>query len=82
MVKFEEAQARIMKNIFVCRNCKAKIRVPSLKVSQGKAKCRNCDGKKLRPKRKKQSFLVLFLYSLFVFLGTETERYKYLKKSI
>ena len=53
MVKFEEAHARIMKNIFVCRNCKAKIRVPSLKVSQGKAKCRNCDGKKLRPKRKK-----------------------------
>lgn len=53
MVKFEEAAARIMKNIFVCRICKAKIRAPSLKVSQGKVKCRSCKATKLRPKRKK-----------------------------
>ena len=53
MVKFEEAQARLMKNIFVCRNCKSKVRTPSLKVSQGKARCRKCTSKKLRPKRKK-----------------------------
>jgi len=42
MVKFEEATARLLRNIFVCRNCKAKIRAPSLKVSQGKVKCRSC----------------------------------------
>lgn len=53
MVKFEEANVRIMKNIFVCRVCKSKIRAPSLKVSQGKVKCRNCSSAKLRPKRKK-----------------------------
>lgn len=53
MVKFEEAGRRLLKNIFVCRVCKSKIRVPSLKVSQGKAKCRNCASQKLRPKRKK-----------------------------
>ncbi|MBI2662556.1 hypothetical protein HYX11_03795 [Candidatus Woesearchaeota archaeon] len=53
MVKFEEANIRIMRNIFVCRVCKSKMRVPSLKVSQGKAKCRNCASLKLRPKRKK-----------------------------
>ncbi|MDP3639889.1 MAG: 50S ribosomal protein L40e [Nanoarchaeota archaeon] len=53
MVKFEEAAARLIKNVFVCRNCKAKIRAPSLKVSQGKVKCRKCTSQKLRPKRKK-----------------------------
>ena len=53
MVKFDEAMTRMMKNIFVCRTCKSKIRAPSLKVSQGKIKCRKCDSKKLRPKRKK-----------------------------
>jgi len=51
--KFNEAIARLQKNIFVCRNCKSKIRAPSLKISQGKIKCRKCDSKKLRPKRKK-----------------------------
>tara|TARA_Y100000310_G_scaffold246570_1_gene251893 strand:- start:277 stop:438 length:162 start_codon:yes stop_codon:yes gene_type:complete len=53
MVKFEEAGKRIQKNIFVCKICKAKVRAPSLKVSQGKIKCRSCSSKKLRPKRKK-----------------------------
>ena len=53
MVKFEEANARKMKNIFVCRVCKSKIRASSLKVSQQKISCRKCKGKVLRPKRKK-----------------------------
>ncbi|MBS3140036.1 50S ribosomal protein L40e [Candidatus Woesearchaeota archaeon] len=53
MVKFEEATARLIRGIFVCRRCKAKIRAPSLKVSQGKIKCRSCKSTKLRPKRKK-----------------------------
>ncbi len=51
--KFEEALARIIKNVFVCKVCKAKIRAPSLKVSQGKVRCRSCSSMKLRPKRKK-----------------------------
>lgn len=53
MAKFEEAMNRLFKNIFVCRTCKSKVRAPSLKVSQGKIKCRSCSAKKLRPKRKK-----------------------------
>ncbi|MAF99288.1 MAG: 50S ribosomal protein L40e [Nanoarchaeota archaeon] len=53
MVKFDEAQERMFKNIFVCKQCKAKVRVSSLKVSQGKANCRKCKSQKLRPKRKK-----------------------------
>jgi len=51
--KFDEALNRTLRNIFVCRGCKSKIRSPSLKVAQGKVKCRSCDSKKLRPKRKK-----------------------------
>jgi ribosomal protein L40E len=51
--RFQEAINRIQKNIFVCKRCKSKIRAPSLKVSQGKVKCRSCSSAKLRPKRKK-----------------------------
>jgi ribosomal protein L40E len=52
MAKVPEAQARFFKNIFVCRKCKHKIRASSLKVSQKKVKCRNCDSPNLRPLRK------------------------------
>ena len=53
MVKFPEAQARIYKNIFVCRKCKAKIRATNIKVIQGKISCRRCGSSALRPVRKK-----------------------------
>ena len=53
MSKFAEAEARRFKNIFVCRSCKAKIRAPNMKVLAGKVKCRTCNGKALRPVRKK-----------------------------
>jgi len=53
MVKFPEAEARRMHNIFVCKKCKTKIRAPTMKVIQGKIKCRKCNSKELRPLRKK-----------------------------
>jgi len=55
MVKFPEAEARLMKNVFVCKKCKTKIKAPNMKVIQGKIKCRNtkCGSHKLRPCRKK-----------------------------
>ncbi len=53
MVKFPEAELRLMKNIFVCRRCKRKVRAPNMKVIAGKVKCRKCNGKALRPVRKK-----------------------------
>lgn len=53
MVKFPEADARLFKNRFVCRRCKAVIRSPSRKVSERLVKCRVCAGKKFKPKRKK-----------------------------
>lgn len=53
MVKFPEAHTRKIKNIFVCKKCKAKVRAPSLKVSRNEITCRKCKSKKLRPRRKK-----------------------------
>jgi DNA-directed RNA polymerase subunit RPC12/RpoP len=53
MAKFEEALTRLFRNVFVCRKCSRKIRAPSMKVSQGLIKCRNCGSKILRPRRRK-----------------------------
>jgi len=53
MVKFPEADARLFRNIFVCRKCKSKIRASSLKVSQGRIVCRKCGSRALRAVRKK-----------------------------
>ena len=53
MAKFEEAEARLFKNIFVCKKCKSKIRAPSLKVFASKVACRKCGSKSLRTVRKK-----------------------------
>ncbi|MBN2454280.1 50S ribosomal protein L40e [Candidatus Woesearchaeota archaeon] len=53
MAKFPEAESRFLRNVFVCRRCKTKIRAPNLKVSQGKVSCRKCGRAVLRPVRKK-----------------------------
>jgi ribosomal protein L40E len=53
MAKFDEAAARKFANIFICRRCKSKVRAPNLKVIAGKIKCRKCDYKALKPKRRK-----------------------------
>ncbi len=53
MAKFAEANARLFKNIFVCKQCKTKLRSQNTRIAQGKVKCRNCKGKALRPVRKK-----------------------------
>lgn len=53
MAKLAAAQARLFKNIFVCKDCKSKIRAEPIRVISGKVKCRKCGSKALRPKRKK-----------------------------
>jgi ribosomal protein L40E len=53
MAKFPEAEARFLKDVFICRKCKSKLRAPNLKVSQGKISCRKCGRSVLRPVRKK-----------------------------
>jgi ribosomal protein L40E len=53
MVKFAEANARLYKNIFICRRCKSKIRTSMMRVLAGKVKCRKCNYAFVRPVRKK-----------------------------
>jgi ribosomal protein L40E len=53
MAKIPEADARLFKNVFICRKCKSKIRAPNMKVLAGKISCRNCKSKALRVVKKK-----------------------------
>jgi ribosomal protein L40E len=53
MAKFPEAEARLFKNKFVCRKCKSVIKTSNLKIMANKIKCRSCDAKAFKPKRKK-----------------------------
>jgi len=53
MIKIEAAHSRILRGIFVCKKCGAKIRAQARKVAEGKVKCRKCKSKELRPKSKK-----------------------------
>ncbi len=47
------ADNRIFNNVYVCRNCKAKIRVSNPKlIREKKVKCRRCGSTALRPKHK------------------------------
>ncbi len=51
--KLAATQARLFKNIFVCKNCKAKVRADPRKIIEGKIRCRKCLKKNFRPIRKK-----------------------------
>jgi len=53
LVKFEEAEARLFRNKFVCRKCKTSFRTTHMKVLAGKVSCKKCGCKALRPVRKK-----------------------------
>jgi len=53
MVKFPEAINRLLKDVFVCRNCKTKLRTSPLKVLQKSIVCRRCGKKAFRPIRRK-----------------------------
>jgi len=53
MAIFEEAEKRLYKNIYICKKCESKTRVPINKVLNGKAVCRSCSSKFLRPVRKR-----------------------------
>jgi ribosomal protein L40E len=51
--KIPEAEARMFKNVFVCRDCKTKMKTTSMRVLSGSVKCRKCGSRHLRPVRKK-----------------------------
>jgi formylmethanofuran dehydrogenase subunit E len=51
--KLPAAQARLFKNVFVCKYCKSKVHADSRKILEGKVRCRKCLKKCFRPIRKK-----------------------------
>jgi len=51
--KLPVTQARLYKNVFVCKNCKIKIRADPRKIIEGKIRCRKCLKKAFRPIRRK-----------------------------
>jgi ribosomal protein L40E len=53
MAKIPATQARLFKNVFVCKRCSAKIKADPKKILEGKVKCRKCKGKAFRPIRRK-----------------------------
>ena len=53
MAKFQEAEARMFRNVFVCKKCQTKIRSKPIKILEGKVKCRKCGKKAFRPLKKK-----------------------------
>lgn len=53
MAKIPEAQNRLFKNVFVCKNCQSKMRADPQKILKGKVKCRKCQKKAFRPLKKK-----------------------------
>ncbi len=54
MAKFPEAERRIFHRVFVCRKCKSTLKTDNQKIKLGKAKCRKCGSKALRPKNKER----------------------------
>jgi ribosomal protein L40E len=53
MAKIPAAQGRLFKNVFVCKRCSSKLRASPNKIIEGKVKCRKCNAKVFRPKKKK-----------------------------
>jgi hypothetical protein len=53
MAKIPEAQNRLFKNVFVCKNCHSKMKADPQKILKGKVRCRKCKKGAFRPLRKK-----------------------------
>ena len=53
MAKIPEAQNRMFKNVFVCKNCHSKIKASSIKILEGKVRCRKCKKNAFRPLKKR-----------------------------
>ncbi len=53
MATFPEAEARLYENIYICRKCESKTRVPISKILNGKGVCGSCSSKQLRAVRKR-----------------------------
>ena len=52
--KIPAAQARLYKNVFVCKNCGQKMKADALKIIAKKIKCRKCNKHNFRPIKAKK----------------------------
>jgi len=53
MGKIPEAEARLFKNIFVCKKCKTRVKATMTQILKGEIRCKKCGSKRFKPKRKK-----------------------------
>lgn len=53
MAKIQAAHNRMYKNVFICKNCKSKIRAEPKKILEGKVRCRKCGRKAFRTAKRK-----------------------------
>ena len=51
--KIPEAQARLFKNVFVCKSCQSKMKANPQRILEKKVKCRTCGKRAFRPLKKK-----------------------------
>ena len=51
--KIEIAQNRMFRNVFICKDCGAKVRADSLRINSNKVRCRKCSGRAFRPIKRK-----------------------------
>ena len=51
MATFPQAENRLFKNVYICRKCESKTKIPINKVLANKAVCRKCGNKQVRPVR-------------------------------
>lgn len=51
--KIPVAQTRLFKNVFVCKNCNAKMRADPKKIADGTIRCRKCKKRAFKTIRKK-----------------------------
>lgn len=53
MAKIAEATNRLFKNVFVCKNCKTKLKSKPIKILKEEVRCKKCGKTSFRPLRKK-----------------------------
>ena len=51
--KIPAAQARLFKNVFVCKRCSTRVRAEARKIIEKRIKCRRCNSKVFRPVKKR-----------------------------
>ncbi len=52
MAKILVTQNRLFKNVFLCKNCGARVQVNPKKILEGKVQCRRCKKKSFRAIKK------------------------------